>query len=300
MNLKAPFPWFGGKSPVARWVWDAFGNIQNYVEPFCGSSAVLLSRPNPQGIETINDKDGFVSNFWRAVRFQPEEVAQWADFPVSEVDLIARHRWLCNQGFVEQMKNDPLFCDPQIAGWWVWGQCAWIGSGWCSRPNSEQIPHLGNKGTGINRVITTPNLKRHEYILQQMQDLSLRLRDVRITCGDWTRVLGPSVTVLHAGTTGIFLDPPYADDDHAVDYAGGGSVWHDVCRWCEENGTQPKLKIVLCGYKGTWNPPAEWEELNYSKHVGYSNNKESSRSKSNAKRETIWCSPNCRKTLSLF
>jgi len=28
--VKAPFPWFGGKSRVADLVWDRFGNVPNY------------------------------------------------------------------------------------------------------------------------------------------------------------------------------------------------------------------------------------------------------------------------------
>ncbi len=45
MKLKAPFPYFGGKSRVADEVWRRFGNPKTYVEPFCGSCAVLLARP---------------------------------------------------------------------------------------------------------------------------------------------------------------------------------------------------------------------------------------------------------------
>lgn len=44
-KLKAPFPWFGGKSRVAHIVWERFGDVPNYVEPFAGSLAVLLRRP---------------------------------------------------------------------------------------------------------------------------------------------------------------------------------------------------------------------------------------------------------------
>lgn len=47
MALKAPFPWFGGKSRVASIVWERFGDVPNYVEPFFGSGAVLLGRPHP-------------------------------------------------------------------------------------------------------------------------------------------------------------------------------------------------------------------------------------------------------------
>ncbi len=44
-KLKAPFPWFGGKSRVAHLVWERFGDVGNYVEPFAGSLATLLGRP---------------------------------------------------------------------------------------------------------------------------------------------------------------------------------------------------------------------------------------------------------------
>ena len=50
--LKAPFPWFGGKSRVSDLVWDQFGDVPNYVEPFFGSGAVLLRRPHEPHTET--------------------------------------------------------------------------------------------------------------------------------------------------------------------------------------------------------------------------------------------------------
>jgi site-specific DNA-adenine methylase len=34
--LKAPFPYAGGKSTVADLVWERFGDVDNYVEPFMG------------------------------------------------------------------------------------------------------------------------------------------------------------------------------------------------------------------------------------------------------------------------
>ena len=37
-SMKAPFVWFGGKRRVAPLVWDALGDVDNFVEPFAGSS----------------------------------------------------------------------------------------------------------------------------------------------------------------------------------------------------------------------------------------------------------------------
>ena len=74
MKLKAPFPWFGGKSRCAHIVWDRFGDVKNYIEPFAGSLAVLLGRPHPPHVETVNDLDCYVANFWRAVQYFPNDV----------------------------------------------------------------------------------------------------------------------------------------------------------------------------------------------------------------------------------
>lgn len=37
--------YFGGKSRIASEVWARFGDVTSYIEPFFGSGAVLLSRP---------------------------------------------------------------------------------------------------------------------------------------------------------------------------------------------------------------------------------------------------------------
>ncbi len=66
-TLAAPFPFFGGKSLACKTVWAALGDPRNYVEPFCGSAAMLLGRPNAGRIETIDESNGFVCNFWQSV-----------------------------------------------------------------------------------------------------------------------------------------------------------------------------------------------------------------------------------------
>jgi hypothetical protein len=96
--LKAPFPWFGGKSSVADLVWERFGNVQNYVEPFFGSGAVLLNRPHAPSTETVNDLDCLLANFWRALQHEPEAVAEYADNPVNEADQHARYGHVVHRG----------------------------------------------------------------------------------------------------------------------------------------------------------------------------------------------------------
>jgi DNA adenine methylase len=150
--LRAPFPYFGGKRRAASLVWEALGNVANYVEPFAGSAAVLLARPHVGRCETINDLDGMVANFWRAVRSQPDAVAEACDWPVIEADLHARHLWLIGQreSLTARLIADPDWCDPKAAGWWCWGAAAWIGDGWCSAGKPPRtLPFFWHSGMGF-------------------------------------------------------------------------------------------------------------------------------------------------------
>jgi hypothetical protein len=292
--MKAPFPYFGGKRALAPEIWRRFGNVPNYVEPFAGSLAVLLSRPHPAKTETVNDLDCYLSNFWRAVQADPEAVASWADYPVSEIDILSRHDWLLAAGasLRESMRSDPLFYDTQVAGWWAWGACSWIGGGWCVAP-SEQLPHLGDAGMGINRKL--PHLGdagRGAYIREYMAALSARLRDVRIACGDWSRVLAPSVTHRH-GVTAVFLDPPYGEG--AMDYSAGGNrtgILQDVAAWAVSEGNNPLMRIALCGYEGAVDMPASWSVHRWKARGGYGSQGEGD-GRVNAGRECVWFSPHC-------
>lgn len=298
MTLRAPFPWFGGKSRVAHLVWERFGDVPNYVEPFAGSLAVLLARPHEAKTETVNDKDAHLSNFWRAVQVDPVEVALWAGHPVSEVDILARHRWLAgvHPDFFQRMRTEPEFYNAKLAGWWLYGICSWIGGGWCRQRgdgNQPQLPHLGNAGMGINRKL--PHLgDAGRGILLWMLELAERLRRVRVACGDWTRVLGESVTVKH-GVTGVLLDPPYSDDEHEIEYAtDAGGVADDVRTWAVENGDNPMLRIALCGYEGEHEMPDGWVKLAWKARGGYGSQGQGA-GRTNAGRERIWFSPHCLK-----
>jgi hypothetical protein len=185
VKLRAPFPWFGGKSRAAHLVWAAFGDVPNFVEPFAGSLAVLLGRPTPARIETVNDINAYLANFWRATTAAPEDVARWADWPVNEVDLHARHRWLVyGDGaaeFREAMKHDPNLFDAKRAGWWLWGICQWIGSGWCSAPEWTGRSNAARQPRG---VLTADH--------QQRPDLSgergIRRRDRKLSnAANWQK-----------------------------------------------------------------------------------------------------------------
>jgi hypothetical protein len=349
-KLKAPFPWFGGKRRAASLIWPRLGEVVNYVEPFYGSGAVLLGRPHEPRVETINDVDGMVVNFWRALRADPEAVAAACDWPVNEADLHARHRYLARVKRVisARCEADPFYSNATVAGWWVWGLSAWIGSGWCedgglrrqapdigargpggnagrgphSKAMRTKLPSLGAtskggpgndgskgvNGVGVRRQLPflaggnvgepcvgqgTNNHGTRSALYEIFEALARRLRYVRVTCGDFERILTPAVTWKH-GLTGVVLDPPYEGFDNLY---GTEPVSARVRAWCIENGARKDLRIALCGYDGEHNEleALGWTVEAWKAQGGYSN--QSDGENENSKKERIWFSPACIKNV---
>ena len=315
-DLVAPFPWFGGKRRVAADIWARLGNVDNYVEPFFGSGAVMLARPHTARVETINDADHYVTNFWRAVQAAPGEVATWADWIVSEADLQTRHAWLVTVGRdrIAACGTDAAHYDAQVAGWWLWGICSWIGGGWCSgdgpwtvqdgkwvgraesepaegRGISRRVPHVGSAGQGINRKLPHGS-GRTTYITGWITDLASRLRGTRIACGDWTRVCSPTVAWKH-GLTGVFLDPPYGVDDRATVYSHDcRHIAAQVRGWAIDARRRDDKRIAFAGYDGEHAFPDDWTIQKWKAHGGMGNLGDGD-GRINSSRETLWFSPAC-------
>jgi DNA adenine methylase len=67
------FGWYGGKFNRLNWLLPLLPPATHYCEPFAGSGAVLLNR-QPSPVETYNDLDGEVVNFFRVLRDRQEEL----------------------------------------------------------------------------------------------------------------------------------------------------------------------------------------------------------------------------------
>lgn len=69
------FGWYGGKYSHLDWLLPLLPTCHHYCEPFAGSAAVLLNRP-PAPVETYNDLDGEVANFFRVLRDNKAELVE--------------------------------------------------------------------------------------------------------------------------------------------------------------------------------------------------------------------------------
>ena len=67
------FGWYGGKYSHLNWLLPLLPRSKHYCEPFGGSAAVLLNR-HPSEVETYNDIDGEIANFFRVLRDNKDEL----------------------------------------------------------------------------------------------------------------------------------------------------------------------------------------------------------------------------------
>ena len=291
MSLQAPFPYFGGKRRAAAIVWDAIGDPGGYIEPFAGSAAVLLTRPPFRGrrVETINDADGWLVNTWRAIQLAPDDVARHAVGPVTEIDYHARLAWLQQRrtpDLVAWLEGDPEAHDAKAAGWWLYVMAAGIGDPFGPGPwiilddrlvDSRKLPHLGDAGRGVAVL---------------MRRLSERLQRVRITCGDWRRVLTPAASRAKTGGDGsiaVFLDPPYATSGDLYAHSEDG-IAQQVHEWAAD--APDDLRIVLCGFDSEHDAllTLGWTKVNGRAGGGAGYNSDPTA----GRRERLWMSPACR------
>lgn len=137
--MKPPVPYFGGKQILAERIVDLLPPHGHYVEPYCGSLAVLLAK-RPGGMETVSDLDSMLVTFWRVLRDRPDDLARscmltphsLAEFRSSALDIpgsdsadeleVARRVWvrltqgragtLCNTGWRHFVKPTGSFGMP--------------------------------------------------------------------------------------------------------------------------------------------------------------------------------------------
>lgn len=69
------FGWYGGKFSHLDWLLPLLPGCHHYCEPFAGSAAVLLNRA-PAPVETYNDLDGEVVNFFRVLRDRKDQLIE--------------------------------------------------------------------------------------------------------------------------------------------------------------------------------------------------------------------------------
>lgn len=179
--------YYGGKFRLAPWIISHFPPHQNYVEPCCGACSVLLQKPRSP-LETVNDLDGNVVNFFRVLRDRPDEL----------IRKIRLTPWARDE-FEKARFSDP---DPLESA------RRFFVSAWMS---ISCMPH--DKTTGWRTASffgQCYNLPSHNYFdlieSSMLETFAQRFYGVQIECREYEYVLKR----YDRNDTLIYFDPPYA------------------------------------------------------------------------------------------
>lgn len=283
-NLSPLTSYPGSKAKVSDLVWERFGKVHRYVEPFLGSGAIWLGRPG-EGLngygEVVNDRSGMIVNMWRAFIYDPDRIADLVDWVGSTTELEARQKTMLRElgDLTAKLEADPRFYDPEIAGWTVYGMS------WAT--HARAFMNDANCKVGRPSIIAAgAHALSRPPVHEWFQTISERIKKAVILCDDWKK----SVTsaVLHGSKTdycAVFLDPPYGEDRRTDLYqVDSKTVYQDVLEWALNN-SDDKTRICVAGYEGEHDLLEDhgWDVVPWSStHGGESRHK-----------ERLWFSPSC-------
>lgn len=221
--MRTPLTYYGGKQALARQIVPLMPAHRVYLEPFAGGAAMLFAKPRVER-ETLNDADGTIMRFWRALRDRPDELAaavaatpygrmEWRDSRNNDPgdDVEAARRLLVNvdQSFSRSRQSWSVPCIDDGRGRWQPG--SW-----------ENLP---------------PKLLA---AAERLQGVALEHGDALDLIPRWDRA-----------DAVIYCDPPYAGPlrtepgkGYAVDDSDG-TLWD---RLVDVLGEVGQASVILSGY----------------------------------------------------
>lgn len=227
--MKPLLSYFGSKAGMAPWLVSLMPAHRVYVEPFCGSAAVLLAKDRSRH-EVINDVDGDLVNFYRVARARPDDLevalrltpysrdefaaADLADLSIDELERARRYWVRSTQGFA---------------------QVASTSTGW----STSIVRGANNARTVWNR------LGRIAPFVDRMGTVTIENRNALEVIDRYDAVDGV-----------IYLDPPYfggTRTSHRDGRRPGGDYVHEFAseddhRALAEVARAAKATVLLSGY----------------------------------------------------
>ncbi len=223
------FGWYGGKYSQLDWLLPRLPDSHHYCEPFGGSGAVLLNRlPSP--VETYNDLDGEVVNFFRVLREQREElVAQIALTPFSREEFYLA---ISNQGEgVSALERARRFFVRARQARTGLAQTATLGR-WANCKNTSRA--------GMSGVVS-----RWLGSVESLPEVAERLMRVQIE----NRPAADVIRLYDGGRTLFYCDPPYPHGSRGDSRAYGYEMTDAEHIELSKLLHGAKGKVALSGYR---------------------------------------------------
>lgn len=186
LNKISAINYFGGKYQWLEQLYNFFPEHTHFVDLFCGSMSVALNK-KPSKLDTANDLDGCVINFFTVLRDQPEELFQQLELtPVSR----------------QEYKNCfPIYSDDPVE---------WARKFFVRCRMSFQGSGL-KENTGFNACINTTerglskNVSKYLSAVERLPEVVQKLKQIQIENLDYKEC----IKKYDRSGTFFYVDPPY-------------------------------------------------------------------------------------------
>lgn len=176
--------WIGSKNRIAKHIVPLIPKHRHYIEPFCGSMAVLFSKP-VSFVETVNDSDKEIINFWMVCRDSPNELFQ-------KLQLTPYSRELRTQYFDATIPEDPI--DRAVRFFYL-----------C---NTSFGGMAYDRAWGHRVKVDSSTVRCYWRQVNQIEVIFHRLADIQLECLDFADVIQ---RYSNNPDNFLYIDPPYID-----------------------------------------------------------------------------------------
>jgi len=225
------FRWYGGKFSHLDWLLPLLPvkGIFHFCEPFGGSAVVLLNRP-PAPIETYNDLDEEVVNFFRVLRTHPKEIIHKLSLtPFSREEFELACKVTPELSDMERARRFYIRAGQVRTGL---AQTASLGR-WANCRNTSRCGMSGAVSRWLNKI-------------KGLKDIVERLLRVQVE----NRPAVEVIRLYDSPETLFYLDPPYPHDTRKDLKAYGYEMTDNDHRLLSDVLHKIKGKAAISGYNG--------------------------------------------------
>ncbi len=223
------FNYLGGKFTYVDEIIQYFPEHEHFVDVFCGSMAITLNKP-PSKIDTANDLNKDVINFFRVLREQPEEL-----ITLLELTPVARDEY--KEAFYTQ--DDPAEPIEKARRFFVRARQSFYGLG-AQRQNKGW--HLTVKNSRSNVAET---ISKWNNAIDKLWWLIEPLRRIQIENTDYKKI----ITKIDYPEAFFYLDPPYPAESRSSGKDYKHDFTDDQHRELAELAHGIKGKAMISGYE---------------------------------------------------
>lgn len=266
-----PMAYYGGKTRLAARIAELLPAHDHYIEPYAGSLAVLLAK-KPSHMETVNDLDGLLMRFWRALRDKPRELARaCALTPHSRGELTAARAVNLHQ--LADAELDEIG-DVEVARL-VWVMISQARGGTMRSTGWRAYIDPGGTKTSMPGYL--------DAYVDRMAECAQRLHNVSLECRPALEIIAKYGQVARCC---LYVDPPYLGTTRSH----GGNGYRLEMRGQDEHVElldalqECRASVVLSGYHSDLyaDALADWARIDIPTITGQATT-------SAARTEVIWC-----------